>query len=39
MIQDGATFLNTFATIDVVAPDWHMEPLFMMAGSNRAAGA
>lgn len=39
VIQDGATFMNAFATIEVVAPDWHMEPLFKMPGSNPAAGA
>jgi len=32
MIQAGATFMNEFARVAAVAPDWHMEPLFRMPG-------
>ncbi len=31
----GGTFMNEFATIEVVAPDWHMEPLFTMPRDER----
>ncbi len=39
VIQDGATFMNSFATIEVVTPDWHMEPLFKMPGDGRTSQA
>ncbi|GAB6938182.1 site-specific integrase [Isoptericola variabilis] len=39
VIQTGATFMNRFAAVDVVAPDWHMEPLFRLPGEGSAAHA
>ncbi|MCA5894380.1 site-specific integrase [Isoptericola sp. NEAU-Y5] len=32
VIQTGATFMNKFAAVDDVGPDWHMEPLFRLPG-------
>lgn len=39
VIQNGATFMNQFAPVDVVGPDWHMEPLFRMPGEGRGSHA
>ncbi|WP_144680002.1 tyrosine recombinase XerC [Cellulosimicrobium sp. TH-20] len=39
IIQTGAKFLDEFATIAVIAPDWHMEPLFRMSGKGTGAHA
>jgi integrase len=39
IIQTGAKFMDEFATIAVIAPDWHMEPLFRMSGEGTGAHA
>ncbi len=32
VIQTGATVMDQVFSVQVVAPDWHMEPLFRMPG-------
>lgn len=32
VLQEGARFMNEFASVDEVGPGWHMEPLFRMPG-------
>ena len=39
VIQTGATFMNQFAAVDDVAPDWHMEPLFRLPGEGSRSHA
>lgn len=38
VITTGATFMNEFASIEVVGPDWHMEPLFKFPGERPGSG-
>lgn len=39
VIEEGATHMNTFATVADVGPDWHMEPLFKSPGERPSSGA
>ena len=39
VLQTGATFMNGFASVDDVGPDWHMEPLFKLPGQGSGPDA
>jgi integrase len=35
VLQTGATFMNEFASVEDIGPDWHMDPLFKMPGGGQ----
>ena len=39
VLQTGAIFMNGFASVDDVGPDWHMEPLFKLPGQGSGSDA
>ena len=39
VLQAGATFMDQFAPVSDVGPDWHMEPLFRMPNEGGGSGA
>ncbi|WP_166850830.1 tyrosine recombinase XerC [Isoptericola sp. BMS4] len=39
VIHTGATFMNEFAGIEVVNPEWHMDPLFKTPGNGQVRQA
>ncbi|MEG3614636.1 site-specific integrase [Isoptericola haloaureus] len=39
VIHTGATFMNEFAGMEVVNPEWHMDPLFKMPGNGQVRQA
>ncbi|WP_425957080.1 tyrosine-type recombinase/integrase [Xylanimonas sp. McL0601] len=38
VLREGATFMNQFASVAEVAPDWHMDPLFRLPGDANRSG-
>jgi integrase len=39
VLQTGATFMNEFASVEDIGPDWHMDPLFKMPGGGQQSQA